>query len=259
MRKDAIEKIEQLVKDTQAIVKPSGEQQGVYFLRQPDGTYQERRAELDPTGATLHTIQDFVTALAEVSEVTTVFVNDQGATALAENGHIRWTFTLPLPVHPVFALLEKMRDSYTAKQKPVVRLLRTQLAGYVPDSIIENLRLVKTSSSSQSEALTTQGNKHVDLSIRRAATLRDGNTIPEFFTWDVPVFDLPELVGILQPVTVLLDVEPAERADDTEFTLTPRHDDLRRARQRVLDELVKQIRTHQGMPQVVTVLRGTYK
>lgn len=259
MERDAIQEIEQLTLKANSTETVKTEQRGVYFLREADGTLTKHRAELDPVGATLHTVEDFLQALADDSNVHAVFVNDQGASAVANDGFTRWSYNLPLPVHPVFKLLEFLTGRENPlRQKEIVRLLRTQLSGFVPESVIENLRLVKTNSSSNSEALTAQGNKHVDLSIRRAATLRDGNAIPEKFIWDVPVFDLLELLPFLQPVTVLLDVEPAERADDTEFTLTPLHDDLRKARMAVLDELVKQIKTHAKLPSHINVLRGTH-
>lgn len=256
MKRDAIEKIEELTLAAHAVETVSAEQRGVYFLRGADGTLERHRAKLDPAGAELHTIADLVAAVARDPGVHRIFVNNAGAVATATDGHAAWIYTLPLPVHPVFELLESMKRGQTMKQKQIVRLLRTQLGGYVPDSVIENLRLVKTSSASSSEALTAQGNKHVDLSIRRAATLKDGNAIPESFRWCVPVFDLPELLSVNPFVTVLLDVEPAERADDTEFTLTPRHDDLHLARQEALDALVKQIREHEGLPAGLPVLRG---
>lgn len=255
MKRDAIEKIEELALKANAVITPYGEQRGVYYLRDSEGNLQRHEAQLDPLGATFQSIHDFVSVL-DGNVTGTVFVNDSGAVTIAESSTARWAYRLPLPVHPVFALLESMKDGTTFDQKGLVRLLRTRLNGYVPESVIENLRNLKVTASSDSGVSITHGNRFIDASIKQQAAQKDGAPIPEQFVFSVPVFDLPELVGQLKPVTVLLEVEPAERAEGLRFVLLARHDDLRAARQDMLEDLQNRLEGHENLPPDVLVLRG---
>ncbi|ULH17398.1 hypothetical protein MF271_18940 (plasmid) [Deinococcus sp. KNUC1210] len=248
----AIIEIERLVNEADVVLAPTGEQKGVYYLRQPDGSYQRQRAELDPANVQLYDLESLGREVNGKDEhLTVVYVSDSEVTALFDDTHTRWTAKVLLPLHPMFALLSTFKKPAAYDQKGLVRLLRTELSAAVPQSVIDQLASLRFTNNSDTLATVRPMAAGLDRNIHKQVQGENGTAAPDFLDLTVPVFDIREARADQYPVRVFLDYDH----DKSVFILVVRHDDLRMAQEAAVGKIIAALEQDERLP--VTVAYGT--
>ena len=169
---------------------------------------------------------------------------------LSDSSTYSVSHTLDLTKHPAFELLERWSKTVDLGQKDLIRTLRTVLADFVAPEDVQKFRTVSYSKSTEGNRDVRSGAESFGRRIVEEAKVANGQDVPESFAVQVPVYDLAEVAEFLQTVTVIVEVSPND--GNPIFTLTARHNDLKRAQDAALREI--EARCEAEFP---LVLRGT--
>lgn len=239
MEEGAVHRIVSLAEQREPIVEaPDFRDTRRYYVRTASGSYEEHFAANPRDAAMLFDTGSFA-ALAN-SEATDnrveVYYSSNGIQAYIYDGEksLYRTHDLPLNRHPVFGRLERLARTETFDQRGLIRLLRAEFNGHVSDSVIEQFRQLRLTSSDDGVSVVAKGREGVDRSIQRKVQDERGGEIPDEIEVTVPVFDLDEVRNELYSVTVLVDVI---NDGNPVFELTAVHNDLRQAEQEAVDQI----------------------
>ena len=239
-----ITEIERLVQEANPVVVPDGEAQGVYFLRNKDGSWVRHEALLDPRPAQVFSLESFNLAIVDGQTspfVLAAHVRDDAAELICENDGTtyRWAVTLPLPTHPAFKLISDWKGGTLLSQKELVRVLRTQLSRYVDATVIPTFSTLRMTSSSDGTSAVAPASTAIDRRIVRQVQAEKGREVPEYILFKVPVYDIPEDRGNEYAVKVYVEFDH----DKEKFLLYAVHDDLREARETAVQRIVHALRS----------------
>lgn len=230
---NAIREIERLTLSASPVVRVPGEAQGVYYLRQGDGTLVRHQAALDPVHTIAFDLASFqaqADALHEAGVLKAVYLADGGVVALADNGIQRWQVGLSLPTHPASDLLRSWRMPAEYTQKELVRLLRTELVDYVLPHVIADFQHLKITDNKEGDSVQKPMNASFDTKIVRSVQTAEGAAAPEHIAFRAPIYDIPELRSARYPFMVYVEFDH----DKKKFVLLTVHTQLREAQEQAI-------------------------
>lgn len=237
----AIEEIKELVLEANAVIEPTAERQGVYFLRDKDGNLVKHEADLAFQNFTVLDLDSLTRAgkdAVDAGYAHTLFVHDDAAVLMNETASERWTATLPLPTHPAFKLLTEWKKPTEISQKELVRVLRTQLSHYVDATVIPTFSSLRMTSSSDGISSVAPSSNAINRNIVRQVQADQGRDVPEYILFKVPVYDIPEDRHQQYEVKVYVEFDH----DKEKFVLVTVHDDLRVAREQAVARIIANLR-----------------
>lgn len=189
-----------------SVVTVPAEPPHVYFLRQPDGSLQERTALTPPHNRTALSaaalVQYAIDLHDEGESPGTVWY---GPTALVLTYGERHRMTFPLVLSEQYKRLENLKSTAIA-HADLVRALRTTFRGTFEDAhptLLEVLRRVRFAAG----AVTTGEVGHGRASLGKEITGEVTGTaaIPEYVKFSIPIFATPCFAHIRLPVNCALE------------------------------------------------------
>lgn len=251
----AILEIERLTNEAHTVIIPDGEQQGVYYLRQPDGTQERFQASLDPRKAT--TIYDLESFGREASRqdhdgdyLDGVYVSAAQIVADLNDTTATWGIKMALPYHPAFQLVDGWQKPTGFDQKALVRLLRTQLSAYVSQTLIDTFQHLRVTGSSDVTTNARPTSVALDSRITRQVQGENGTAVPDFISVNLPVYDVRELRADRYSVQVYVEYDH----DKNVFWLSAVHDQLRGAQEKAVESVISALQADERIK--TTVLYG---
>ena len=252
---NAILEIKKLVNETHPYLTVPFEQKGVYFLRQPDGSFERQRADLDPQGAVMYDLNSLIAETKRQEEFVrpaSVYVRDDGVVAVLDNAgddpvdpeSVRWSLSLALGLHPAFVFLQQLKMLRFFTQKDLVRSLRTELSKYVDLTVITLFANVKTSRNETGASSVTPMSSGLDRKIQRQVQADNGGEVPEQITFSVPVYDLPEARTDGYIIHAYVEYDH----DAEKFGLIVVHDELREAQEAAVKKIIQTLSGELGRP-----------
>jgi hypothetical protein len=234
MERETIEKIEELAI---AASTPNFQVPGVagFYLKQADGRLEYNRFELEPITkiicgdlATLMTLMNN----AQTAGLTnlSVFVSSEKIVGIAEDNvnQRRFTYVLPLPLHPIAKLLNQHLATRHYDKKSFDTLLRAELAGTINPDIALIARDIKVSTQGETESKNTGGG-NATLKVSMVAQVESGGKkLPNSFTIKTPIYDIEESRECKQGIDVLLETETV--GTEVVFSVTTIHDSFESAK-----------------------------
>lgn len=235
----AITEIERLTRESETVIIPQGEQQGVYYLRQSDGTLVRVQATLDPRKATtLYDLESFGREVARQNDdgefLEGVYVSSSQIVADLGDGSATWAIKMALPYHPAFRLVETWQKPAPYDQKTLVRLLRTELADYIPQTLIDTFQNLRVTSNSDVTTNARPTSVALDSRINRQVQGENGTAVPEYLLLSLPVYDVRELRQGRYEIKVYVEYDH----DKAAFWLSAVHDQLRAAQEKAVESVV---------------------
>lgn len=252
MDRDAILKIEELVKDKKRIITVDSEPKDVFYIVEPDGSLKMMVSEPKPLSAVVFSVESLLDMLPgagnDGQNNAYIYVSEklvEGVDLVGdENRHLR--HRMMLPKHPVYTLLAELRNTRQFSQRELVRLLKTKLAGFIPNEIPNIFSALKLSASGEGESVIAKGEEALGNSIKRKVEAKTG-AIPDAIPVACQVFDINELRAKTYPVYLLVDVLPDE-AGKPVFELTTVHNELADALHFTLEFLIDKIQSQTDHP-----------
>jgi hypothetical protein len=188
-----------------------------------DGTAVEVEIPPMPRAHRVNTIGDFAVAVQRWrKERSVVFHNEDGAVFLVDDASRLDTVLLPLPITEVWQQILEL-DKQTYDQRSFLRLLRHDLAGVIPPTLVSAIQKIE---------VVTSGNQRSEIQPGRergtrefAADLAASGSIPEQVTCEVPVYRLP---GLDYPVPIRFSLEYTLPPGPVTFLFRPLPDEAER-------------------------------
>ena len=235
----AIAEIERLTRESETVIIPQGEQQGVYYLRQSDGTLVRLQATLDARQATtLYDLESFGREVArqdlESDFLEGVYVSSSQIVADLGDGSATWAIKMALPYHPVFQAVTGWQKPTAYDQKTLVRLLRTELNTYVSPVIIDAFQNLRVTSNSDVTTNARPTSVALDSKINRQVQSENGTAVPDLIMVSSPVYDVRELRRDMYDIAVHVEYDH----DKGVFWLSAVHDQLRTAQEKAVESVV---------------------
>lgn len=148
--------------------------------------------------------------------------------------------TLPLPLHPVFLLLDRLTHTRSFNQRDLIRFLRAELNGNVDDSVIEQFRHLNLKTEGEGSAVVDKGRVGVSRSLMQTIRTKENGNLDEIKV-KVPVYDIVEMLTETFEVRVLVDCLPDAEGRPS-FELTTVHSDLQLAKSSALEVIAKRLK-----------------
>lgn len=195
------------------IVKADAEPNGVYYVRQADGTtervvadppWREHKAQdLDTVVAFAKRFVEYKDAADAVGPV--IWYSRTGVTCVLDDHDRRDTVHMHFGASPQLVHLAEDRKAYT--QAEFIRILRITFADCLTacDGLLQCLRSIKFRVHSDGTSKVAQGKASIGKIID--AELTGADALPEYVTFDVPVFGVASL-PVRALVRCALEVNP---------------------------------------------------
>jgi hypothetical protein len=227
-----------------------------FYRISPDGSLEPVTVPLEPLPAKVFTVENLLEMLRRtagedgagaVKTPCMVLVAEDKAVAIAEAPTYRTRFTLELPKHPVYKILQELKETKTFGQRDLIRLLAAKLGGYVDSDVVGQIRVIKIKAEANTTSTMKQGAGGFSQQAYQEAAAENGQKPPEEFFVSFPVFDTPDMRLLRCKVKVLVEMVVDEQG--TRFELTTVHDDLARALDDSINELMIKIEDEaEGIP-----------
>lgn len=249
MIKDAMEFLKGLVSKAEVLKAPLVTmlpgRGNKYILTKVDGSAQEM-ADPPPRSHRVDSVASLMTAIVkwgrEIPPV--VYVGEKSIIVVIDDQEDRLdTITLPLTKHKQWVELESLGGG--RDQKSIVRLLRHNFAGCVPEGFVARLRQLAFNRRNDGSATVTHGKESLGHAVE--ASVSNSESIPEDILFRVPMFDLD--LDTRQSIKVTVEIDPLAG----QIALDPVPGELEFARTRQLESIAESIRN--GCD--VTVLMGS--
>jgi hypothetical protein len=241
---DAVREIAGLERASKRIVTVPCEPSDVYYTVESDGALTRVVAEHVLPEATCFSTK----ALLEVADreadngkVVLYYSADKVQAFVRELGgeERNRIHTLPLPLHPVFELLQGHTTTKTYTQRELIRFLRAQLNAYVEESTIEQFRHLNLNTSGEGSSVVDKGRAGVSRSVMQTIRSKESE-IPDSITVTAPVYEIDEMLYEPFEVKLLVDCLPDDDGRPV-FELTTVHSTLENARNRALEHLAAKL------------------
>lgn len=233
---ETIIEIERLVKATQEIKQLNSLEYGYFDAA---GDFQTAAYTLEPLKAanlrvfSLSSLQKLLKDNnLESSLRKYILLSSNKVIAIEESATERRTYTLELPQHPVWKLLNHHLETRTYSQRDLLRMLRSKLADLVPPVVLAAVQTIKVKTEGGSSSDLTNGKNHVSRELLQQVQAQNGTALPESVTITAPVYDLPETLEVKPAVKLLLETEVDEAV---RFSLTTVHNDVTTAQEIALE------------------------
>ena len=248
--KNAIEAIVDLARrDNPVIEAPDFDVTGRYYRRDSDdGAWIEESADRLPVEGSFRDTESLANAISNDLQArpgapsAAVYYGPNRITAVLDEGTTRWQHRMALARHPVFAALTQHLTTRSYRQRDLIRFLRATLNGHVPESVIEQFRMLKVATDGESNAVVAKGREAVDKRIQQQIRQQAGADIPDELAVTVPVYDLDELRDDVQHVTILVDTTTDDDGQVV-FELTTVLNTIRDAERASLHLLISNLET----------------
>jgi hypothetical protein len=246
MTGDAVLEIARLERDKKHFFQVPGEPSDVYFLVNEDGEPQRYVAEHLSPSITCYSTAALLQVLGEegkASPIVEIFYSAEKVQSVVyeadSEGRIR-RHTLPLPLHPVFKLLEALTRTKSYSQRDLIRFLRAELNANVEESVIEQFRHLNLNTSGEGSSVVDKGRTGVSRSLMQTIKAKESD-IPDQITVKVPVYDIHEMLDQTFEVGVLVDCLPVDEGRPV-FELTTIHSDLQAAKHGALEVIAERLK-----------------
>ena len=198
---------------------PASDRTGVFFMRQPDGSYQPNNLPLPGvvgTARDLAAIAELVAEGVAGKARVDVWYSCEKVEAFLDCGR-RGHLSLPVGLSPQAAwLLSAEGAGKPLAQAEAVRHFRIVLANHSPGNLLDCLRNLSFEVLNKTEADIQHGKASLGKSIQ--AKTGGAAALPERVVVDFPVFKSP----VFQyRASVALDLEPQAQAERLLFTVPP--------------------------------------
>lgn len=166
------------------------------------GTAQELSLLPSPRTHTVGTLDDLAQAAAKWGKKGAIWHSPAGIVLVVDDDDRRDRVTLELQYHPHFETLRKLEEQASLDQRSLVRLLKHDLAGVVPDSLLPKIRGLDVSTAGKQGSDLQHGRERGTREFQ--AELIGAKDIPETFAARVRVYDLPGLE--YETISLSLDI-----------------------------------------------------
>lgn len=204
MIKEAIEAVQKLTKDSLEVTIIPVPGRGDKAILNVRGEAKEISISPPARSHCIGSLESFCEAIATWGDECKVFVNDKQAVAVLRDVEDRRdTLTMPLKLHPQFAFVKTMKGQQ--QQKQIVRWLRHDLAGCVPEGLVSIFRVLEFKRSNDGSSRTEHGRESLGRSVE--AAVNNAENIPETFNLTVPVLDIA--FSTAEPIRCSVDIDVA--------------------------------------------------
>jgi hypothetical protein len=238
-----LREIERLVKAQEPIQKLNTLEYG-YF--DTNGEFKVAAYALEPLKAanlkvfSLSSLIKLLTDNALESSVRKfVLVSSGTVIGVEESATERRTYTLALPKHPVWQLLNDHLATKEYDQRGLLRLLRSKLAGLVAPMVLATIQTITVTVDGKLTSDLTNGKNHVSKAILEQVAEKNGTKLPESLEISAPVYDLPETLETKPTVSLVLETMVNDGAPY--FALTTVHNDVTRAQEKALEGITSSL------------------
>ncbi|MEQ8822663.1 MAG: hypothetical protein RLY93_20695 [Sumerlaeia bacterium] len=185
----------------------------VYYLVKDDGSVERKQAEMPPQKVEAFSVEDILRRLGDSDGAPLeIYYHKDGLTAVAvvdgtSGAQREERHAMKFPKTTMFGLVSRMKDDpATFYPSALVHFLRTKLRGAVDETVVENLRHVKSSRSAEGEELYKIDTKGFG---RRATSQvhagESGGALPEEIVVNLSVYNLPEVREKTYPVRLVVE------------------------------------------------------
>ncbi|NJK43978.1 MAG: hypothetical protein HC933_06545 [Pleurocapsa sp. SU_196_0] len=243
MDANTLREIERLVKLSEPIIKLNSLEYG-YFTT--DGEFKVAAYTLEPLRAAnlkVFSLSSLVKLLGdntlESSLRKFVLVSKDAIIGIEESATERRTYTLTLPQHPVWKLLNDHLKTTEYGQRELLRLMRSKLAGLIPASVLATIQTITITTDGKVSSDLANGKNHVSRELLEAVQQKNGTKLPETLEITAPVYDLPETLETKPTVNVVLETTVNDGA--VSFALTTVHNDVTKAQELALEGITSSL------------------
>lgn len=243
MDRETLIEIERLVKAQVPIAKLNNLEYG-YFT--PEGEFKVAAYTLEPLKAAnlkVFSLESLVKLLGdntlESSVRKFVLVSSTAVTGIEESATERRTYTLALPKHPVWQLLNEHLHTREYDQRGLLRLLRSKLAGLIAPMTLATLQNITVTTDGKLSSDLANGKNHVSREILEQVMEKNGTKLPESLEITAPVYDLPETLETKPTVNIVLETMVQDGV--VIFALTTVHNDVTRAQETALEGITSRL------------------
>lgn len=175
----------------------------------PDGVRELETPRMPPRESIeCNSEQDFALALASRADelLNEVWYDDGRAVAYSLDPHRYLTVSVDFYPHPIVHSLLSLTKERAFDQRQLVKFLRVELNGCVPDFVLARFRQLNWESVRRSRQVVQHGNASLDAEVKASVTAGD-STAPEEFVVNVPLFANARYASVRFTALVLVDME----------------------------------------------------